>query len=75
MSSDRLRLYYERFPERVPDVVFVMDDEVGSYESCGDVEADPCPNTNHIEGFLKNLMDREGYSKLEREYCTVYIKQ
>ncbi len=75
VSSDRLRLYYERFPERVPDVVFVMDDEVGSYESCGDVEADPCPNTNHIEGFLKNLMDREGYSKLERECCTVYIKQ
>lgn len=61
-SSDRLRLYYEVRPEKIPDVIFVLPKEAGSYDSCGDVEADPIPNANEEEGWLLNYVNQNSYT-------------
>ena len=72
LSSERLMEYHEVHPDRVPQVVIVLDDSVGSYESCGDVEADPEPNLNEREGYVWELINDPSYEMTRYEYCTVF---
>lgn len=60
-NSERLALYYEAHPDRVPDIIFVLDEDVGSYETCGDVVADPAPNQNEIGGWLLDYVTEHEY--------------
>ena len=54
-------------------MVVVLDAEVGSYETGGDVEADPAPNANTMEGELgRRLMT--GYTGHREACCTVYTR-
>lgn len=71
-SSDRLRLYYDNNPDRVPDVIFVLPNDAGAYDSCGDVVADPIPNENEIGGYLESITN--GYTTAEENGITVYYK-
>ena len=73
ISSERLVQYYDLKPDREPDVVVVLDAEAGSYETGGDVEADPAPNANTMEGELgRRLMT--GYTGHREACCTVYTR-
>lgn len=63
-NSERLKLYYEANPERIPDIIFVMNEEVGSYETCGDVVADPCPNQNEMGGWLLDYVTKQEYETI-----------
>ncbi len=74
LSSERLKEYYEVHPEKLPEVVFLLNDQVGSYEQCGDVEADPEPNKNEREGFVWDLVNGSGYRPVAGEYVTIYKK-
>ncbi len=72
ISDERLIRYYES--HALPDVVYVLDAEVASYESSGDVEADPAPNVNELEGTLADRLKAE-YDIYNEEYCTVYVRR
>lgn len=57
-SSERLRLYYSKNPERIPDTIYILPEDTGKYDTCGDVVADPYPNENDTEsGILHEIID------------------
>ncbi len=72
ISGERLMMYYRTHDMELPDVIFVVNTDVGSYETSGDVEADPIPNLNEFEGELADII-RSEYEEHTEEYCTVYI--
>lgn len=63
-NSMRLEPYYEMNPERFPDLILVLDEQYGSYDTCGDIEADPTPNANEIDGYLLDYVNENHYEKL-----------
>lgn len=71
-SSVRLEDYYTINPDRYPDIILVLNEEYGSYDTCGDVVADPAPNENEIGGFLLDYVTREGYKITEVDCGTIY---
>ena len=64
--------YYEN--HEIPDIVFVLNADAASYESSGDVEADPAPNENDLSGGFAKKLSSE-YEMHEEKDCTVYIKK
>ena len=70
-SSTRLDDYYTLNPDRYPDIILVLDEEYGSYDTCGDVVADPTPNENEVGGYLLNYVQEEGYEVIDVECGTV----
>ena len=73
-NSDRLRLYYNENPDRLPDVIFVMPDDIGAYDSCGDVVADPTPNENEMGGFLEEYILENAYESHLENGILIYSK-
>ncbi len=73
-NSVRLAPYYEMNPDRYPDLVLVLDEEYGSYETCGDVVADPNPNANEMGGFLLDYVTEHGYEKISVPCGTLFRK-
>lgn len=72
-NSGRLDLYYAEHPDKIPNVIFVMSDNIGAYDTCGDVVADPAPNENEFGGILSQIVE-DGYEKIENPWITVYKK-
>ena len=72
ISSERLTEYYTG--HEMPDLVFVLNAYAASYESSGDVEADPAPNENDLSGGFADMLASE-YEKTEEKDCTVYIRK
>ncbi|MCR5108687.1 MAG: hypothetical protein K6B28_11055 [Lachnospiraceae bacterium] len=71
ISSERLITYYELNPERIPDVILILDEKYGSYETCGDVEEDPCPNENELEGpLMEDIL--ENYERRDVDCGIIY---
>ena len=64
-NSVRLEPYYEMNPDRYPDLILVLDEHYGTYDTCGDVEYDPTPNENEIDGYLKEYVSSADYEALE----------
>ena len=74
-NSERLEPYYEMNPDRYPDMILVLDKEYGSFLTCGDVEADPCPNENDTGGFLRDYIDANDFEILNVECGTLYKRR
>lgn len=74
VGSERLSEFLVLYPERTPDLVFVLNADVGSYDSCGDVEADPAPNENEFNGSFANLLN-SSYEKTETSCCTIFVRR
>ncbi len=75
LGSDRLREYYSLNPDRIPSVVLVLDKEYGSYDTCGDVVADPIPNlSTDSEGFLPDYMKKNGYRVIPVACGTLFLR-
>ncbi len=75
MGSERLKEYYEIIPERIPDIIFKVDEEYGTYETCGDVEYDPTPNANDSEGYIYDLIEELGYESEKTACGVIYHKR
>ena len=73
-NSERLKPYYEMNPGRYPDMILVLDEQYGSYLTCGDVEADPIPNENEIGGYLLEYVSSNGYETMDVP-CGVLYKR
>ena len=71
-NSTRLEDYYKLNPDRYPDLILVVDEDYGSYETCGDVVADPRPNENEIGGYLLDYVMKEGYEEIPVACGTLY---
>jgi hypothetical protein len=63
-NSSRLQPYYEMNPGRYPDMILVLNEEYGSYLTCGDVEADPSPNENEIGGYLLDYINGHDFEQI-----------
>lgn len=74
MGSLRLKEYYELHGDRTPDVILVLDEYYGSYETCGDVEADYVPNENDTEGYMYDYIKKNNMTEIKVSCGTVYIK-
>lgn len=72
MNSERLMEYYKFTENKYPDVVFVLNPEYGSYETCGDVEKDPSPNENDNEGLMYDYLNNNGFKEIKVPCGTVY---
>ncbi|HOO27672.1 MAG TPA: hypothetical protein PLU43_04350, partial [Lachnospiraceae bacterium] len=73
-DSKRLEPYYKMNPDRYPDLILVLDEAYGSYDTCGDVVADPNPNANEIGGFLLDYVTENNYSRLTVPCGTLYVR-
>ena len=74
MDSERVEEYYQINPDKKPDVIFVINEEYGSYETCGDVESDPRPNENAKEGFLYDYIEANNFYAIPVPCGTIYQK-
>ena len=71
ISSERLSLYYET--HEMPDTVFILNADTASFEDTNDVEADPAPNINEVEGEFADLLKSEYEEHIENN-CIVYTR-
>ena len=71
LGSKRLAEYYKLYPERSPDLVFVLN----TYDSCGDIEADPAPNANETTGSVAEMLENGAYERLDGRDCTIYVRR
>lgn len=62
LDSQWLISYYEMHPEALPDLVFVLDEQFGRYETCGDVEADPAPNENSMGEYMEAYLNESDFA-------------
>lgn len=73
LDSERLPLYYSVHPERFPDVVLILNDDIGSYETSWDILGDPIPNSNELKGEFFEYID-SNYTKKSVPCGTLYVK-
>ncbi len=71
-NSERLKPYYQLNPEKYPDLIFVLKDQIGAYDSCGDVIGDPSPNENELGGYLMDYIIKNNYEAVEMESGILY---
>jgi hypothetical protein len=74
-NSDRLKPYYEMNPGRYPDMILVLNEQFGSYMTCGDVESDTAPNENEIGGYLLEYINSNSYEAITVPCGTLYNRK
>lgn len=77
-TDPRNEIYYERYPDKVPDVIFLLNPDYGTYE--GWRFSSHGSNTEGLgvsdpEGYLEELVVRENYQKEETSCGVFYIRQ
>lgn len=72
-NSARLKPYYNMNPDRTPDMILVLNDNYGCYDTCGDVEADPIPNANELGGFLQDYVQSNNFTQKKVPCGSLYI--
>ena len=74
LSSEHLQSYFRVHPEKYPDVVLILNEDIGSYETCGDVVADPIPNRNELSGSLYQYILDNHYIKKSVPCGTLFVR-
>lgn len=74
IASKHLQSYYRVHPDKYPDVVLILNEDVGSYEACGDVVADPIPNQNELSGDLYQYLLDEHFIKKSVPCGTLFVR-
>ena len=74
MGSLRLKEYYELHEDRYPDVILVLDENYGTYETCGDVEYDPTPNENDSDGYMYDYIQKNNMKRIPVSCGVIYTK-
>lgn len=65
ISSENVGRYYEIYPEKIPDCVFVVNEDIGIENN----------EENFIGGHFGALLLSGNYKILELDYSTVYLKK
>ena len=74
-NSERLKPYYKMNPDKIPDIILVMNETYGSYITSGDVVSDPTPNENEIGGWLLDYVNDNGYEETAVPCGTLYRRK
>ena len=74
-NSERLEPYYEMNPGRYPDMILVLNEQFGSYMTCGDVESDTAPNENETGGYLLDYINSHDFETVEVPCGTLYNRK
>lgn len=74
-NSKRLEPYYQMNPGRYPDMILVLNEQFGSYITCGDVESDTAPNENETGGYLLEYINSHDYETIEVPCGTLYNRE
>ena len=78
-NEDKLMKYYELYPERIPDIVIELNDDVGKIDiirKFPDIDwlsTTPQADLKRNESFLWKYMEENGYEKILVKCGTVYI--
>ena len=73
-NDEQLELYYSINTTARPDVIIVLNEEIGSYDAAGDVEDDHNPNLDEMSDYWKDYISDNGFTKTEVTCGKVYIK-
>lgn len=77
-DDDRNSVYYETYPEQIPEIIFILNSEYEKYEAwrfsshgsnSGGGEKD------FLKGWFLELVEKEGYQKYEETCGDFYIKE
>lgn len=75
LDSPWLEQYYALYPERRPDLVLVLDASYGSYETVGDVVADPIPNENTMGDSMREYLNDGDFAVKEVPAGRLYYRK
>lgn len=75
-TDERNEVYYQRYPDKIPDVVFAPNESVGAYtawrfSSHGSSEGYGVEN---LDGWIKNLVEENKYECIETDCGRFYVK-
>jgi len=73
-NSSVLQGYYELYPNRLPETVLILGEEMGAYTSTIQPEENPAPNMPANEGFLLELL-QEDYAAEATPAGTLYRRK
>ena len=71
-DKDQLDHYYEQNPDSVPDIMIVLDTEIGSYDAAGDTEDDHDPNLDEMSDYWKDYIAKNGFTYARYKCATIY---
>lgn len=77
-SDERNEIYYKWYPDKIPDVIFLLNPSYGTYEGWrysshgSNIEG---MGTEILEGHLAELVEEESYCRLEEESGIFYVKE
>lgn len=77
-ADERHETYYEWYPEKIPDVLFLLNPSYGTYEGWRYSSHGSNMNgagTEILEGWLAELAEEESYCRLEEETGIFYVKE
>ena len=70
----QLDMYYGGDPMRIPDIIFVLDKQYGSYDAAGDVGDDHDPNLDEMSDYWKDYIKSNGLSEHREKGAKIYYK-
>lgn len=76
-SDERSRIYYERYPEKIPDVIFIINPEYEQYQawrysSHGSYDGNNPEDV--LEGCFLELVEEQNYRMVEEECGVFYVQ-
>lgn len=71
-TEEQLKAYYDINPEKKPDKVFVLNEEYGSYDACGDVDDDHNPNLDEMNDYWKNYISGDDFEEITLKCGKLY---
>lgn len=76
LSDSLLLNYYELHPDRIPDMVVILNEDIGSYESCSfnRKKGNAKPNKNSFKGDFWDYLNSGEYEIMETDVATVYVR-
>ena len=71
-NEEQLEYYYENNPDSVPDLIIVLDTQIGSYDAAGDTEDDHNPNLDEMSDYWKDYIAKSGFTNTRFKCATIY---
>ena len=74
LDSEHLAAYYQLNPEKVPDLIFIYADNVGSFQTVpyNSHKQSLTPNVNNMSGAFYSIIQENAVRLTANEYVTVY---
>ena len=71
-NEEQLDKYYGYNPQSIPDLIIVLDEEIGSYDAAGDTEDDHNPNLDEMSDYWKDYIEKNGFTNTRYKCATIY---